>query len=739
METIMQTVQKKRLILLLILILGVATAVLLTGTALARPMQAPAAPSALPAPVGYWRMEQIGFDPAFENSVMQLFDANINGDAAQVTDAPDNNVGFFTFPVISDDTNEQNAQSVQLDGTGDYLQVDQVNAPALTSQMTLAVWVKLTNPTADQKILGRLKLNGSDRSGFVLGVSGGSIIGEVYDAAGTGHAVIGGAVTAGAWTHLAVTWQSGDKFTAYVNGTQVGQVNASAQNVGADCDVTFGGCNLIFGGAPWAPTASNVNGNLDEILIFDQSLAADQIAELAQRTFIVNTSNNDVSTCDAAACNLQSAITVANGADNGALPDRIRFSIPNGSVIQPVTALPTISEAVQIDGGTGETCTANKGITLDGIGLSRNSNVNGLYLGPGADGSFIAGLGIINFPTAGIYINSDGNRIACSVIGIDQQNADAGNQYGIMIVGSGNLIGSEVSGPYTNFVAGNDQSGIQIFQFSTVPTGNTIGYNAIGLAGPSNIITNRIGIFLSTGVQNTTVISNFIEASSAQGILAMNTAVSNNSIIDGNWIGNFYSSGFGPQSNGAQGIHLLNAPGYRITKNWIQANGGDGIAVDGTSSGVFILDNVIVANGGLGIDLGSDGPTPNDLRDGDIGPNNLQNYPTINTAIADGETITVTGSLQSQPNGLYALSFYHAPPTGSCQGASPLDIRVERQADANGTINFTATSPYAAYWANGEYRITALAIDLNTNDTSEFAPCLSIIGPQVYLPLVIKP
>ena len=46
------------------------------------------------------------------------------------------------------------------------------------------------------------------------------------------------------------------------------------------------------------------------------------------------------------------------------------------------------------------------------------------------------------------------------------------------------------------------------------------------------------------------------------------------------------------------------------------------------------FDHSIFQNGGLGIDLGEDGATPND--DGDTGPNNLQNVPDLSTAVIDG-------------------------------------------------------------------------------------------------------
>ena len=49
------------------------------------------------------------------------------------------------------------------------------------------------------------------------------------------------------------------------------------------------------------------------------------------------------------------------------------------------------------------------------------------------------------------------------------------------------------------------------------------------------------------------------------------------------------------------------------------------------------------------IDLGGDGPTPNDEDDGDSGPNTLLNFPDAMAVTAQGDTVTVRGELDSPP------------------------------------------------------------------------------------------
>ena len=48
-----------------------------------------------------------------------------------------------------------------------------------------------------------------------------------------------------------------------------------------------------------------------------------------------------------------------------------------------------------------------------------------------------------------------------------------------------------------------------------------------------------------------------------------------------------------------------------------------------------IIQNIIYSNNGLGVDIGMNGPTPNDPGDTDVGFNNVQNAPIITLASSD--------------------------------------------------------------------------------------------------------
>ena len=84
---------------------------------------------------------------------------------------------------------------------------------------------------------------------------------------------------------------------------------------------------------------------------------------------------------------------------------------------------------------------------------------------------------------------------------------------------------------------------------------------------------------------------------------------------------------------------------------------GNGIQIT-SGSGNLISSNSIYSNGGLGIDLGSDGATPNDTGDGDTGPNNFQNFPVLESVSFSTGSVTINGSLNSEASKSYTIQFF---------------------------------------------------------------------------------
>jgi hypothetical protein len=112
--------------------------------------------------------------------------------------------------------------------------------------------------------------------------------------------------------------------------------------------------------------------------------------------------------------------------------------------------------------------------------------------------------------------------------------------------------------------------------------------------------------------------------------------------------------------NGNDGVRVDDfTDDNRILGNSICSNGRGGVVVLGQdSAGNRILRNSIYNNAVLGIDLGGAGVSTNDGDnpatpqpdpDSDTGPNDLQTFPVISSAVTSRGSTTIRGGLNSTP------------------------------------------------------------------------------------------
>src|SRR5262249_37207613 len=136
--------------------------------------------------------------------------------------------------------------------------------------------------------------------------------------------------------------------------------------------------------------------------------------------------------------------------------------------------------------------------------------------------------------------------------------------------------------------------------------------------------------------------------------------------------------------------------------------------------GNSLLGNSIISNGGLGIDLGNDGVTPNQPL-GTPGPNDLQTFPILTLAQESAGTLTVSGTFTTAANTGYTLQSFSsqfANPSGFGEGdkfLGSLDLPPD-PIGGNGVFSmiFTTLPPLGNF-------ITATATSMPSNDTSEFS------------------
>jgi CSLREA domain-containing protein len=379
-------------------------------------------------------------------------------------------------------------------------------------------------------------------------------------------------------------------------------------------------------------------------------------------------------------CTLRAAIEEANANDNNAtVVDAINFNIGGSSVVKtisPMTGLPIVTEPVIIDGYTQPGASENTlavgnnaqlRIRLDGINMGGTSR--GLFIT--ANGCVVRGLSITRF-SFGIDIDgADNNTIEGNFVGITPGGKDMGNGSGLSIRNaSGNTVGGKFPRA-RNIISGNGpgsfgSTGVSI----SFGTGNRVMGNYIGTtkSGTGNLGNTNSGVF----------------------VLGSGNIIGDNDTSDG----------------------LTNAA------NIIAFNGFDGVDVSGnTSTGNSILSNSIFSNGGLGINLGNDGVTPNDPGDADTGANNLQNFPVLSSAKTGRRATTIKGTLESTQNGTFSIQFFSSPKSTNEEGKKFIGQKTATT-DAGGQASFTF-KPEKKVKA-GMF-VTSTATNDATGDTSEFS------------------
>jgi len=316
------------------------------------------------------------------------------------------------------------------------------------------------------------------------------------------------------------------------------------------------------------------------------------------------------------------------------------------------------------------------------------------------------------------------------------------NVTGINISADGVVIGG--SGPGEGNVIA---SGISIDGNNTIVQGNLIGTDATGTLAIARQLpfTHGISIHKSIGNQHGNQIGgslpgegNVISGHGGNGINVRSGPLIEQSFILGNFIGTD-RSGTLNLGNKLDGIHVISSglviggetPG---SGNIIANNGGAGVSTDKLNT--LISQNSIYDNGGLGIDLNSDGVTPNDEGDADTGGNNRQNFPVLDQVSAMNSETTINGSLSSTADTSYRLEFFSndfSDPSGYGEGATFFGF-TDVMTDNAGEIVFSLTFPGEL---GIDQAVTATATDPDGN-TSEFSFRRALGGLNISADLTVS-
>ncbi|MEZ5596734.1 MAG: LamG-like jellyroll fold domain-containing protein [Pseudomonadales bacterium] len=564
-------------------------------------------------------------------------------------------------------------QAFSLDGVDDYVSIADTDASASSGVISVSLWVNPDNIGTLQDLAAQWQATGSDRS-FMLRLQPGGTLrfyvsgnGEA-SVADTDHQWVDSStvLTNGQWAHVTATYDGSD-LKIYVNGVLEGTQSFTAGGLfNASADIRLGFSQ--------ASNSAHFSGLIDEVQLVSRVLDDTDAMQL----YLSGLRGNVGMTLSGIYVTNSSANTIGGN---------------------------TASERNIIGGNL-------VGVSLSGAGSTANV-VSGNYVGTSVDGILARA-------------NNTGIQISNSA--------------------SGNTIGGGTAGE-RNILSGNTTYGLRIVSAGTdnnVVQGNYIGLNAAGTAALSN---GSFGLVIDLGASGTVIGGTNPDEGN---VISGNTGTTgsayrgglylygSNTTVQGNIIGMDPTATFAIPNGeitgtGSGGIVLSGSGTGNViggttagAGNIIAGNIGAGILTTPTSTtATSILGNSIHDNTGIGIDLANDGVTINDGDDSDGGPNGLQNYPVVQSAIVVGADLDVAGTLSSTAGATFRIEFFAstaADASGHGEGARYLGF-VNATTDGTGAASYSTTLTGAAIVA-GEV-ITATATDASGN-TSEFSAALGI-------------
>ncbi|MDY0746607.1 cadherin-like domain-containing protein [Paucibacter sp. R3-3] len=291
---------------------------------------------------------------------------------------------------------------------------------------------------------------------------------------------------------------------------------------------------------------------------------------------------------------LREALLAINGTPATSLPTIVNFGI-SGTGVHTITlgsALPTITQAVIIDGTTDDSFAANGNKPAIVINVNGGTNRDGLRLGSGSGGSTIRGLVISNATGAAIYLDtgSNGNTIVGNYLGALDSNGSivsvsAGN-YVVYVASANNVIGGTTAADRNVISPGSANYGLLLF--GATATGNLIQGNYIGTdaAGTTRVTVAANAISIQSGAANNTIggsaagQGNVVATGAAQAMFLSGQGSGN--VIQGNRVG---ISATGTLLGGQTTAIFVSAPGgVQILDNWIGGGTGSGISLSSSSN-----------------------------------------------------------------------------------------------------------------------------------------------------------
>lgn len=446
--------------------------------------------------------------------------------------------------------------------------------------------------------------------------------------------------------------------------------------------------------------------------------------------FVVLTPN------DSGPGSLREAILAANAAPGA---DRVVFNVPGAGVqiISVLSPLPQITDSLEIDGYTQPGAKPNSlAVGSDAVVLIQVQGTQNTSEGftINASNCTIRGLSITNFfqknilfVTGGVGIGArggSGSKIEGCFIGINADGKTAQpNGRGIDVATSGTVVGG-TSPAQRNVISGNGILGMVVTKDGSLITGNYIGTDATG----TRAVSNPTGIQIA-GPHTTSLIGG--TAPGAGNLISGNqmglgvgpqantnlSGVADGVTVQGNLIGTA-ANGVDALGNGQgiviDGSHNLIGGSTANAGNVVAFNEFNGVVIRG-GTGNSILSNSIYANNPINLTFDPSGRVvPNDIGDGDSGPNNKQNFPVVESVAIANNSASIKGSLNSNPNTQFTIQLFSESQSLTDSKQTYLGSTTVTT-NGSGDASFTAVVPVPS----PDVRINATATSAG-GDTSGF-------------------
>lgn len=160
---------------------------------------------------------------------------------------------------------------------GNSLYIADANALNFTNEMTISMWLNLTDVGTQQVLIG--KLNAGRTMGYQLGINAEYLYFEVRDSVQNPYFCNDDTtkIAANSWVHIGFSWRSGGKMRIYVNGLMIKETAASTGPIGGGTTEGFR-IGADSGSPPLFPIVDAV---FDDLRVYSRELSSGEINELA--------------------------------------------------------------------------------------------------------------------------------------------------------------------------------------------------------------------------------------------------------------------------------------------------------------------------------------------------------------------------------------------------------------------------------------------------------------------------